>query len=488
MGDLAMMVDDDVLEEALVGKEFGRPPLAEENQTLIEKRLKEIEDGNGVRETLTVEWRTQPLHVEVIDVPVESLYYNPGTHRIRAQRSHDPALDQSLDKDPWVPESQDYLHYLLQALPADPARRDPEFDNLLESLRVYRQNEPGLITRDGIVVNGNTRRAALKELGVANIRVGVLPESCTWDDINAVELSLQLRPDQRRDYSYINRLLAMEEQQLLGRSLADVAREFRIRVASCEQDLWILACLRDLIERSQDGKAQLRLLDFEQHQEKLRELYRRYVKETEANIDNAEVLKETRLVAIVLGFSKTDVRLIEPEFKDRYLDKRLPEEMKPQAAAPVAVAIPGLNRSMKPAAPKIAQAKALTDTVLKAKAVETAEDGLLTERAKTATETFSAARRAVEDALEPAGKDARVRKRKQAAPDRITDACQDIEQCITDLTLARASGSLDEEAFDEAVLSLRETLTKLAVATQRSIKAPGDGVSWLRDAVRQEGA
>ncbi|MFF2508334.1 transcriptional regulator [Streptomyces sp. NPDC058067] len=471
-----------------MGKEFGRPPLAEENRALVERRLREIVDGGGVRESLTVEWRTKPLHVEVIDMPVEALYYNPGTHRIRAQRSFDPDRDRLLDEDPWVPESQDYLHFLLQAQPADPAKRDTQFDDLLESLRDYRQNEPGLITRDGILVNGNTRRAALKELGVANIRVGVLPESCTWDDINAVELSLQLRPDQRRDYSYINRLLAIEEQQLLGRTLADIAREFRIRTSTCEQDLWILSCLRDLIDRSKEGDAQLRLLDFEQYQEKLRELHRRYLGESAVNKDNAEVLKETRLVAIVLEFSKTDVRLIEPDFRDRYLDKRLPETLRPQEAPAAGIAIPGLNRTMKPASPKAAQAKALTDTILKAKAVEIADDGQLTDRARAATETFSAARKAVEDALEPAGKDARVRKRKQAAPDRITDACQDIEQCITDLTLAKASGSLDEEAFDEAVLSLRETLTKLAVATQRSIKAPGDGVSWLRDAVRQEEA
>ncbi|QIB49052.1 transcriptional regulator [Streptomyces aureoverticillatus] len=470
-----------------MGKDFGRPPLAEENKARVEQRLKEITDGNGVRETLTVEWRTQPLYVEVIDMPVDALYYNPGTHRIRAQRSHDPERDKLLDEEPWAPRSQDYLHYLLQMLPADPSKRDSDFDDLQESLRGYRQNEPGLITRDGILVNGNTRRAALKNLGVANIRVGVLPESCTWDDINAVELSLQLRPDQRRVYSYINRLLAMEEQHLMGRTLADVAREFRIRSSTCEQDLWILSCLRDLIERSNDGAAQLRLLDFEQHQEKLRELYRRYAKESAVSKDNAEVLKETRLAAIVLGFSKTDVRLIEPDFRDRYLDKKLPVTMKTEDEAPAAVAIPGLNRTMKSAAPKVAQAKALTDTVLKAKAVERAEDGLLTERSKAAADTFGAARAAVEKALEPAGKDARVRKRKQAAQDRITDACQDIEQCITDLALAKASGSLDEEAFDEAVLSLRETLTKLAVATQRSIKAPGDGVSWLRESARQEG-
>ncbi|MFF4348856.1 transcriptional regulator [Streptomyces sp. NPDC001530] len=471
-----------------MSKEFGRPPLAQENQTLVEQRLKEAAGSGGIRETLTVEWRTKPMHVEVIDMPVDSLYYNPGTHRIRAQRSHDPARDLLLDEDPWSPESQGYLHYLLQALPADPSKRDPEFENLAESLREYRQNEPGLITRDGILVNGNTRRAALKELGVANIRVGVLPESCTWDDVSAVELSLQLRPDQRRDYSYINRLLAIDEQHLLGRTMADIAREFRIRTSTCEQDLWILSCLRDLIDRSRDGDAQLRLLDFEQHQEKLRELHRRYVKEATVNRDNAELIKETRLAAIVLGFSKTDVRLIEPDFRARYLDQKLPEALRSEPSASAAVAIPGLNRTVKSAAPRVAQAKSLTDTVLKAKAVEAAEDGKLTERGTVAAKAFSAAQKAVEDALEPAGKDARVRKRKQAAPDRITDACQDIEQCITDLTLAKASNSLDEEAFDEAVLALRQSLAKLAVATQRSIKAPGDGVAWLLDAVRQEGA
>lgn len=82
-------------------------------------------------------------------------------------------------------------------------------------------------------------------------------------------------------------------------------------------------------------------------------------------------------------------------------------------------------------------------------------------------------------------KDARVRKRKQAAPDRLNDACQDIEQCITDMVLASASRSLDEEALDEAVLKLKATLKKLAQATAQTIEVPGEGVEWLRDAVRQ---
>ncbi|MFF2044334.1 transcriptional regulator [Kitasatospora sp. NPDC058170] len=467
--------------------DFGLPPLAAHNRVLVEERLKEAREAGGVKETLTIEWRGAPLHVEVIDMPVGTLAFNPGTHRIRAQRSHDPARDQTLEADPWSDLSQDYLHFLLQALPKDPAHRDPDFDALMESLRDFRQTDPGLITRDGILVNGNTRRAALKELGVPSIRVGVLPDSCTWTDISTVELSLQLRPDHRRDYSYINRLLAIDEQVSAGRPIGEIAKEFRIRPTTCEQDIWILACLRDLIARSSAGEAQLRLMDFEEHQEKLRELHRRYSKESSVNKDRAEVLRESRLAAIVLGFSKTDVRFIEPEFQGRYLDRTLPAELKAApAAAPAAVGIPGLNRSVKAAGAEVAAAKSLTDALLKARAVEAAGDRAPASEVISSSRTIAAAKEAFSDALDSAGKDARVRKRRQAAPDRIADACQDIEQCITDLVMARGSNSLDEEAFDEAVVNLRGILGKLAFESARSIKAPGDGVAWLLDAVAEK--
>ncbi|MGE7434028.1 transcriptional regulator [Kitasatospora sp. NPDC001175] len=467
--------------------DFGVPPLAEHNRTLVEERLKELREAGGVKETLTIEWRGQPLHVEVIDMPVSGLFYNPGTHRIRAQRSHDPLRDRALEADPWSSGSQEYLHFLLQALPRDPSLRDPDFDALLESLKDFRQTDPGLITRDGILVNGNSRRAALKELGVSSIRVGVLPESCTWMDVSAVELSLQLRRDHRRDYSYINRLLAIDEQLASGRRVEDIAREFRIRTATCEQDLWILSCLRDLIARSSTEGAKLRLLDFEDHQEKLRELHRRYVKESTVNKDRADMLKESRLAAIILGFSKTDVRFIEPDFQGRYLDRTLPESLKAaQTTASASVAIPGLNRSVKAAGAEVAAAKSLTDSLLKARAVEAAGDRVPAAQVTESSRTIAAARAAYDEAIGSAGKDARVRKRRQAAPDRITDACQDLEQCITDLVMARASNSLDEEAYDEAVQNLRGVLGKLALESARSIKAPGDGVSWLLDAVAEK--
>ncbi|MEE1796760.1 transcriptional regulator [Streptomyces sp. BE308] len=468
--------------------DFGQPPLAAENRALVERRLKEVTAGTGLQETLTIEWRLKPHVVHVIDVPVDSLYYNPSTHRIRAQRSYDPKLDRRLDEDPWSEESQGYLDVLLKAEPSDPSKRDKDFDELKESLDGFKQNEPGLITPDGILVNGNTRAAALRELGVPHIRVGVLPDSYTWADINQVELSLQLRPDTRRPYSYINRLLTMDEQVEAGRPLKDVAREFRIRESTAEQDLWVLSCLRDLRDRSVAGEAQLRLLDFEDAQEKLREVHRAYSKVSKADLRKAELLKEYRLAAIVMDFSKTDVRLIEPEFGERYLDQRVPDDLKAVPATAPGRVIPGINRAVKAEAPQVAAARAFTDSVLRAKAVVRAGEKVLAEASQKAAEVFDLAHHAMEDALEPAGKDARVRKRKQAAPDRLYDACQDIEQCVTDMVLARGSRSLDEEALDEAVLKLKASLGKLARTAAQSIEVPGDGVAWLLDAVRQDNA
>ncbi len=470
----------------MVSTDFGKPPLALRNQELVERRLKDADSAEGVRESLTIEWNQQPLTVQVIHMPVRDLYYNPGTHRIRAQRSHDPARDRGLDEDPWSPESQDYLDFLLKAKPSNPAETDPAFVPLLESIRDFGQNDPGLITRDGILVNGNTRRAAMMKLGVQSIRVGVLPESCTWADISAVELSLQLREDHRRDYSYINRLLAIEEQVSLGVPLARIAKEFRTTTPACEQDLWILACVREMIDRSSSAGAKLRILDFEEGQEKLKEMRRRYFKELATSRENAELIKESRMAAIMLGFSKTDIRFIEQDFQSRYLDQRLPAELKTTQVAVTAVSIPGLNRSVRATAPRVVAAKALTDSILKAKALEAAGDKVSPAQVAEAARILRVAGEAMEEALEPAGKDARIRKRKQAAPDRLMDAAQDIEQCITDLVLARGSRSLDEEAFDEAVLKLRHTLGKLAKEAQRSVVEPGDGVTWLLDAVRKE--
>ncbi len=473
-------------------RELPAPPRAAEFSELVKKRLAEAKEAGGTRETVTVDWNGQALHVDVIESPLSGLYFNPATHRIRAQRTHDPKRDAELEADPYSAASQEYLKYLLQASPADPNREDPEFGELLKSLKEFGQNDPGLITHQGVLVNGNTRAAALRELGAQSMRVGVLPESFTWDDVNAVELSLQLRKDHRRDYSYINRLLAMEEQASLGRTPEMIAKEFRIRPETYHQERWILGVIYDQIERSRDPEngTALRLIDFEQHQEKLKELHRAYHKMKAIDPDRADVLKEMRLAAISLEFAKTDVRLIEDgkEFREKYLDNRLPVEFIAASAADAPVSIPGLGISVTGTSSAVAAARDLTDQILKAKAGRGGMGVLPEDKSRAASEAYDQLKGAFDLALETAGRNARLKKRKQMAPARLEDASASIDQCVADLVAARSSRSLDEDAFDDAVLKLRDSLRKLAKQAGRGLQNPGDGVTWLLDATALGGA
>ncbi|MFF9015185.1 hypothetical protein ACF09C_19740 [Streptomyces sp. NPDC014870] len=468
---------------------FPPPPRADEFSELVKKRLDDVKNSGSTRETVTVDWNGQSLHCEVIDCPIGAVYFNPSTHRIRAQRSHNPAKDEALSNDPWGGESQEYLQFLLQADPANPSRRDPDFDKLKEDLEKFGQNDPGLITHYGILVNGNTRTAALRELGQQTMRVGVLPESFTRADIDAVELSLQLRRDHRRDYSYINRLLAMEEQAKLGRTPEAIAKDFRIRVSTFQQERWILSTIREQIDRSKNGGGiGLRLVDFEDHQEKLKELHRAYEKLAAAEPDRADVLKELRMAAITLGFAKTDVRHIDESFRDRYLSQTIPAGFSEPTVEQAAVTVPGLGGVTLPGASSaVSVARALNDKVLRAKATVGTSGTLVPEEdRRKAQDVFEGAKDAFDKAIDAAGRDARLKKRKQLAPARLADACANIDQTVVELVQARASRSLDEEAFDEAVLKLRASLRKLAQQAGRGTATPGDGVAWLLEAVALE--
>ncbi|MFI6796078.1 hypothetical protein [Streptosporangium canum] len=461
------------------------PPGGKDVRSLVERRLAEVRSGQGARESVTIEWRNRPLSIDVIDVPIELLYYNPETHRIRAQREHDPARDAHLTAAPWSPASQDYLHDLLKSYPADPDREDPDFTALQDDLREYGQKDPGIITPTGILVNGNTRRAALKNLGYPNIRVGVLPGDWSWDDIGAVELELQLRKEHRRDYSYINWLLAIEEEEVKGRGTAEIGKSFRVHQKTVQQARWILSFIREALERSRvtlsDGSTvSMRLIDFENDQEKLKELHRAYVNTKDQ--EKADALKEARLLAILLGKSKTDVRLIEDNFSEKYLAPKLAPELRPQVTtSPATVKIPGLGINVTDTSSKIRQARATTDTVLRAKAQTAAATQLTPKESAEANNVIAAADKAIESGLMSAGRDIRLRKRKLAAPERLSDANDLLRSCIDDIAQARSQGLFDHEALDDAILGLRDTLRRLAQQASRGVAEPGEGLIWLQN-------
>ncbi|MHC5261360.1 ParB N-terminal domain-containing protein [Streptomyces sp. UC4497] len=478
-------VADGVLEAQTMAVNFGVPPEGEKIRTLVEERLRQAMAEEGAK--ITVEWRGEQKHLHVISMPVDMLYFNPDTHRIRAQMTLDPERYRVLVEEPWSEGGQDYLRYLLSRRPANPDQVDPDYTALMDELDDFGQKEPGIISPNGILVDGNTRCAAMREIGIKNIRVGVLPPDTSRRDINTVELSLQLRRDKRRDYSYINRLIAIEEELASGRREEDVARDFNIKTTTLHQDRWVYQLINDAIERSSTAQGVgLRLVDFEDHQEKLRELHRDFTKLAKSDPNAAERLKESRLAMVVLNYPKTTVRLAEADFHARYLDERLPRELKPAAQESASVAIPGLPGVAVPdASAEVKTARALTDALLQAKATAQGGDTLTAAETAAADGLLKAARGTFDQAVKMAGQNAQLQKRQIAVPERLTDAADYVNQCAAEFADAKQKRALDEDAFDDALLTLRGSLMRLAKQAGRTFSTPGDGVNWLLDATRE---
>jgi hypothetical protein len=103
----------------------------------------------------------------------------------------------------------------------------PIYDELQ---RVKKQTDELIISADGVVVNGNRRLAAMRELFATgkpefaefqNVSCSVLPQSATEDEIVALEIELQMQPDTKLPYDWT--AVALAARSLKNRGQSDQA-------------------------------------------------------------------------------------------------------------------------------------------------------------------------------------------------------------------------------------------------------------------------
>jgi hypothetical protein len=451
---------------------LNEPAWAGDTKSIVDERVTAVMREQGVKESIQIEWRGSPKSLPVITMPLDLLLYNPETHRIRAQRDFDTQRDKHIVDNPWGEEAQAYLDYLLSSLPIDPSKPDPAFEKLMEDLAEYGQKDPGIITPSGILINGNSRRAALRRTKASNMRVAVLPDDVRWEDIAEVELELQMRRDLKRDYSFVNNLLALDEAvRKFGPDTA--AKAFRLQQPTLQKWIWILDQLKDLVARSTSSSGvSLNLRDFEEDQGKLEELYRAYRNLAKSDRDAAELLRETRLLGVVLDKSKTDIRIIEPEFLDTYLTKQLPADL-PTTTTSQRDEIPGLGRSIAPSSDALSKARDLVTVAASARAEDSHGDD------PKSSELLGAMKESMESALRTAGKNVRLKKSQQAAIDRINDAADSLDGSIHDMVEAKSKRGLDENALNDALDNLRQALGRFSVAVSRTVSLSDEDSKWV---------
>lgn len=121
---------------------------------------------------------------------------------------------------------------------------------VISVLRKDGQREPLLISSSGVVVNGNRRLAAMRELYAedaaafaqfSHIDVMVLPADATDDEIVDVEANLQAMPETKLDYDWIGELQLIKRLKTIGRSIDQIANQLHRKEKDIQYALLTLA-------------------------------------------------------------------------------------------------------------------------------------------------------------------------------------------------------------------------------------------------------
>jgi hypothetical protein len=277
-------------------------------------------------ERVRIAWKDDHLMATVVEIPLSSVVLNPRSHRIRAQLESSPKAD-LVQTDPFSEDAQQTV--------ADLLRDTGLFDELRDNLKDQGQLDPGVVTHTGLLVNANTRCVALRDLDKRHIRAAVLPEDATEDEIDRLELRLQMKRDFRRDYTFSNELLFIED---LIKKYKYKPREIALEMGwssksdrpglkraeeMVQQSLRMLTIIREVQELS-DG--QLPLTKFNDARQSISELDEDYERLKKNDPSAAARLRDTRLVALLADVGYREMRLIDERFLEDYLVDALEEQ------------------------------------------------------------------------------------------------------------------------------------------------------------------
>lgn len=183
------------------------PILDQERVQFLKARI------NEHRNRLLPSWPRMDKERPFVELEVDWVRFSTLNHRTRAEQLsaiHKTGNLQLFTADPMGPSAQKAQYDIL--------RTQDGFEALKQDLGSRKQQEPAVVTADGVLINGNRRAAALRNLYVDDhvltaqyVQCLVLPEDATSAEIIDLEAELQVARDFKEEYSWINEALLIEE-------------------------------------------------------------------------------------------------------------------------------------------------------------------------------------------------------------------------------------------------------------------------------------
>ena len=222
-----------------------------------------------------LEYQNRPMALPVIRLDINLPIYRMANFRTRTaqlRHIHDNDADEGFFGSGEENESAQTAQH---AILVDFARRGRpgSIVPIMQELEGEQQRDPLLITREGVVVNGNRRLAAMRELFTSNAErfrhfshadCAVLPAGITPEEILELEVRLQMQAETKLPYGWIEEAIAIREMRSSRKDTAHIATLMKKRPkeietaeqALTEADIYLKDWLRepDRYERVEEAE------------------------------------------------------------------------------------------------------------------------------------------------------------------------------------------------------------------------------------------
>jgi hypothetical protein len=279
----------------------------------VEKSLQDYTDSAKKR-TETVDYRGVQRSLEVVRLNTSVPLLNHDNSRIVAQLKTHPHAKE-IAQDPTSTISQEFIATIL--------RGTEKFSELKREIAELGQKNPGIITRDGVLVNGNTRLVAVRDAHIEGFDVAVLPKDATSADCFDIEMALQVRKLTHQDYTFTNRLLLISRYLERGNSKEELIKHMGWK-QSGKKNLSLNLGMLALVEEIRSvSETPLDYSFFDDKETMLRDLEKSYELVSNDSLAEAHQMKWLRVMGMILGVNKDQVRAIDENFLEEALNKRV---------------------------------------------------------------------------------------------------------------------------------------------------------------------
>src|SRR5262245_32925385 len=129
------------------------------NPQLNQERADVLQNRQVIATERLSQWQRENKMLPVVELDVNWVRFSILNHRTKAERlklCHDMGKPHLFDQDPLGPAAQEAQFGLL--------KNHPGFEDLKSDLRDRGQRETAVVTAEGVLINGNRRVAALRDL------------------------------------------------------------------------------------------------------------------------------------------------------------------------------------------------------------------------------------------------------------------------------------------------------------------------------------